>query len=106
MTAKNPIKRAFFIPEIVAAEDRLPVSGMTKAQLLGAARFWWDNVGRDMQREARDRKRDGIKNDEELKHESGILFGKPWDELNRREQFDVAKAYHREWCRVNCWEVP
>lgn len=99
-------KRTFFVPEIVAPEERLSVSGMTPKQAVEGASRWWNTDAREYQRRARNRSRDGIRNDEELQHESGIFFGKKWNELDRREQLAVVNAWHKEYCRVNFGVIP
>lgn len=83
---------------LTAGEKRMPVSGMKVSQAIREARRWWNKTGRDHARAARDRKDDGIKDDEEIMAMSGILAGKMFDECQIIEQNEIVKSWHHAWC--------
>lgn len=78
---------------------------MSINQALEGAKIWWNKSGRDYFRRTRARPQDGIKDDEELKNQSGIFFGATWDDLDRREKYVVVKMWHRSFCMENFGEA-
>ncbi len=85
---------------IGAGEQALPVSGMKVKQAINEARRWWNKSGREYARAARDRKDDGIRNDEEIMALSGILAGKMFDECDAKTKWEIVKRWHRAWCAL------
>lgn len=75
---------------------RLP-GGITAKEATDRARKWWDGRMRDYFRRTRERRGDPIRMTPEMHAKRGILAGKKWDELNRREKFLVVKAWHQAW---------
>ncbi len=84
--------------DIIGGGDRMQ-TGMTPEEAVTRAKRWWKKVGREYFRRTRDRKRDGIREDEELMANSGILSGKTWDELSKREKYHVIKVHQGELLR-------
>ena len=78
----------------------MPVSGMKVKQAINEARRWWNKSGRDYFREARERERDGIKDDKELMQSSGILSGKMFDECDKQTKWEIVKKWHRAFCAL------
>lgn len=77
-------------------DDRLE-SGMKVREAIASACYWWNKTGRQMMR------KDGAKGSEiavSLNPEndnfspSGILNGRPWDQLTQREKAQIVKAWH------------
>ena len=85
---------------IGAGEQRMPVSGMKVKQAINEARRWWNKHGRDHFRAARDRDSDGVRDDEEIMAQSGILAGKMFDECDIRTRQEIVKRWHRAWCAI------
>lgn len=77
---------------------RLPRTGMTVQEAVDRGKKWWGKAGRDYFRRNRDRKRDGIKDDEQLMHDSGVLSGKVWDDLNITEKEQITLYWYAEFC--------
>ena len=103
-SGKFQLPKKVYSPVSIIGGERLPISGMSITQALEGAQKWWDSSGRDYFRRIRARPVDGIKHDEELKNESGIFFGKNWEDLNRREKYVVTKMWHRTYCEENFGE--
>lgn len=78
----------------------MPVSGMKVKQAINEARKWWNKKGREQSRAARDRKVDGIKDDEEIMAKSGILTGAMFDECDTESKNSIVKSWHKAWCEV------
>lgn len=77
---------------------RLPRTGMTVREAVDRGKKWWGKSGRDFFRRTRDRKVDGIKDDKQLMHDSGILSGKLWDDLSTMEKEQVTLYWYAEFC--------
>lgn len=85
---------------IGAGDQRMPVSGMKVKQAINEARRWWNKHGREYARAARDRKHDGIRDDEEIMNKSGILAGKMFDQCDPQTKREIVKRWHRAWCAI------
>lgn len=75
--------------------------GMTAGELMKRAERWWEKTMRLYFKRIRSRRGDSISMTPELVHGSGILMGKHFDDLDRREKFSVCKAYYQAWFEEN-----
>lgn len=71
---------------------RFGTVGMTIEDAKRAAELWWDDKGRKMMPDAQ--RDDAYLNNYGMK--SGILLGRPWDDLNRGEKIQIVKIWHKE----------
>ena len=80
-------------------DNVLPSTGMTVAEAVFRGKTWWKKTGRDHFRRNRDRKVDGLKDDEQLKHDSGLMFGVTWEALSIREKVLITGKLYCEFIR-------
>ena len=81
---------------IVGASEQKLTGGMTAGEAVRRAREWWNKNGREYFRRARNRGNDEVGKDEELSR-NGILMGRHWEQLSRREQVEVVKKWYNAW---------
>lgn len=105
---------------VIDGKPRLD-SGITVDEAVRCAERWWEQFGRHMMKRVANTEQGkgkfipvsaagpaiAIKGEKTVTIRSGILEGKPWDELTRDEKLRVVKNWDREvFQKANKIEVP
>lgn len=85
--------------------DAILDTGIKIVDVVPEAIEWWENIGRDMMlahRHSDECGGKGISSDPNNENflPSGILGGKPWDELIQHERLFIVKQYHHQKYRL------